>query len=384
MINFNIRFLSITLLSLTAALLLTACPDNSPPECGDHQIEVNGTCECEEGYHWNEDQTRCLMDTTSHNFSWTIDTLGNYNSYLYDVDFIDENNVWVAGIFETDSGEYNVAHWNGNKWKFILIDRVIGFDGISIISENDIWFTDGCYIYHYNGEQFNRVWECDWQTYGTGQVKRIIYTQQGNIYTIGNNGSVCKYTGSDFERMRTNTAVDLTDIACDENDNIFVAGWSESGEESGNSVFMEMTDGQWNIVREEDHFFPNNSNEWGLISSVWVNNDTCYVMTYGGLQRFSIETNTTSRWFSPSEMKASERHVVRFMGPATNNILFSDSWGYFIHYNGENWKRISDIYDMGNHGDIIINSMKYKDNFVVACGIHLPSRKAIVIFGKHI
>ncbi len=32
-------------------------------------------------------------DTTSHNFSWTIDTIGTRNSYLKDVAIIDENDI---------------------------------------------------------------------------------------------------------------------------------------------------------------------------------------------------------------------------------------------------------------------------------------------------
>ena len=96
--------------------LITACPD--PPEttyCGNHQIEVNGNCVCAEGYYWNEDQTKCLMDTTSHNFIWEIDTLGIGGSYLNDVAIIDENNIWVVGNIETDTATYNAAHWDGNE-----------------------------------------------------------------------------------------------------------------------------------------------------------------------------------------------------------------------------------------------------------------------------
>ncbi len=33
------------------------------------------------------------MDTTSHNFVWEFDTLGDYGSYLNDVAIIDENNI---------------------------------------------------------------------------------------------------------------------------------------------------------------------------------------------------------------------------------------------------------------------------------------------------
>ena len=56
------------------------------------------------------------MDTTSHNFTWDIDTLG-ISGTLRDVQIIDENNIWVVGEIETDTATYNAAHWNGNDWE---------------------------------------------------------------------------------------------------------------------------------------------------------------------------------------------------------------------------------------------------------------------------
>ena len=41
------------------------------------------------------------LDTTSHNFHWEIDTLGDYGSCLYDVFAFTENEVWAVG--EIDS-----------------------------------------------------------------------------------------------------------------------------------------------------------------------------------------------------------------------------------------------------------------------------------------
>ena len=41
--------------------------------------------------------TATTMDTTSHDFTWTIDTLGIYGSSLRDVAIIDENNICVGG-----------------------------------------------------------------------------------------------------------------------------------------------------------------------------------------------------------------------------------------------------------------------------------------------
>ena len=80
------------------------------------------------------------MDTTSHNFIWTIDTLGNYSSYLKDVAIVDENNIWVVGNIETDNGEYNAAHWDGVEWELMgIYSNTLDLYSIFYFSENDIW-----------------------------------------------------------------------------------------------------------------------------------------------------------------------------------------------------------------------------------------------------
>jgi len=112
-------------------LFLTACPDTPepPPECGPNQVlNASGDdCDCAPGYHWNEDQTKCLMDTTSHNFVFYEDqVVGDpLTSGFFDVSIINGNNIWAVGYIETDEydtstgfdySKYNAAHWDGNEW----------------------------------------------------------------------------------------------------------------------------------------------------------------------------------------------------------------------------------------------------------------------------
>jgi len=206
MINLNIRFLSITLLILTTILLLTACPDNPPTHhrdstihlsvvnVGTFSVRLNVSVEDSSDVwtfrlnrddstvavvssvgadttvrdggllpghtyryraYWldggiatdsSEEVFATTMDTTSHNFTWEIDTLGNYGSYLNDVAIVAENNIWVVGYITTDTATYNAAHWNGSEWELILIDRIVDCDGVYAFNNNEIWFSDGCFI----------------------------------------------------------------------------------------------------------------------------------------------------------------------------------------------------------------------------------------------
>ncbi|NQT61945.1 MAG: hypothetical protein HQ556_03205 [Candidatus Marinimicrobia bacterium] len=191
-------------------ILLVACP--KPPEetiCGQgmqlssdtcacvpnsHPVEDGESCECDTSYHWNVDGTECILDTTSHIFTLEFDTLGIYGSYLNDVSILAENDIWVVGYIATDSSIYNVAHWDGVGWEMMQILRPVDFEGVFALSQNDIWFVDGCKIFHYNGQQFTEMWMCDWAQYGINQVTTIWGNSSSNIYFVGNHGSVvhCK------------------------------------------------------------------------------------------------------------------------------------------------------------------------------------------------
>jgi len=374
-----------------------ACPEDEPQQancdpgylpCED---DITKCCEvvCDENYHTcGEDSTECCLDTTSHSFMWTIDTLGSWGSYLNDVTIIDENDIWVVGkIIMPDSSSgtgyktFNTAHWNGVSWEIIQIDRPVTFDGVFAESTNDIWFIDGCFIYHYNGSDFEKIWECDWQTYGPRQVNKIVQTQSGDIYTIGNNGFIYRYNGTNFVQMTNSTSIDLKDIGYDDN-NLFVSGYSNSGDFAGESVLLQLVDNQWETIIETDHFFPNGPDDIGLISAVWVNSDTCYIMSYSGIKKYSVIDQNISHWVSLNQMYASDRHILKFMGPNRNDLIFADGWGYFIYFNGSTWEKIDEIYDMFDHGYVDFNRMQCKDNIIVAIGELRNTQKALIIFGN--
>ncbi|MBC8175454.1 MAG: hypothetical protein H8E82_07355, partial [Candidatus Marinimicrobia bacterium] len=218
----------VTFLMLNFAFLVfTACPEPLEDiDCGPHQIEVNGECECKEGYHWNENHTECIMDTTSHHFVWEIDTLGEYGSYLKDVAIIDENNVWVVGNIDTDSGYYGAAVWNGEVWNVRKLEGTgisvssITPRGIWYFSENDIWFASGS-IYHWDGVETSLEWLRDINTDET--VEKIWYSSQSNIFFVGNEGTIVHYDGVNFDRMESGIDINLLDVY-GSNEKVFATG----------------------------------------------------------------------------------------------------------------------------------------------------------------
>ena len=97
---------------------------------------------------------------------------------ISDVTIIDNNNIWVVGDILTDSGSFEIAHWIDNNWVFHDLLTSGKIDGVFSFSENDVWFASGCRIYHWDGIEYQYLYECDWQSGGINLVSNI----WGNIY----------------------------------------------------------------------------------------------------------------------------------------------------------------------------------------------------------
>ncbi len=380
----NKRLVPLFLLPLTF-FLIQACP--KPPEtstCGDHQIDVNGDCECEEGYHWNEDQTKCLMDTTSHNFVWEVDTLGGPGSYLRDVTIIDENNLWVVGNIETDSGEYNAAHWDGVEWELLEIySNTLDLYSILYFSENDIWVTDHCFPIHWDGN--------NWSLYhlnnmGMSEVcvgNEIWGNSSIDIYFVGDNGSIVHYDGSTFIDVGIMTDIDLHDIyGIDEI--IYSVGYNVDN--NGHSIALENETGIWEKIYYSESLFPSDSGLGilGRMYSTFSFMDTTYIIGKSGINKLSISDKTET--IVPSNLAFVDGRVpVIIRGNNYNDILWVDIWGEIIHFNGKSWQLFQEVFNNYPNGQMRIRSMEYKNGICIGVGsLFTPQEKALIITGKQV
>jgi hypothetical protein len=153
-------------------------------------------------------------DTTSHSFSWVIDTLG-YDGNLNDVAIIDENNIWAVGYIRDGDSTYNAARWDGSEWEFYRIAPE-GFFGtmtsIYAFSEDDIWFGKYGLPIHYNGTEFIKYSPSNGGHPGQPSIDAIWGTSSSDVYFVGGNGSIVYYDGTAFTRMESGTELPLLDI----------------------------------------------------------------------------------------------------------------------------------------------------------------------------
>jgi len=311
------------------------------------------------------------LPTTSHDFIWEIDTLGHYGSYLKDAWIVNEDNIWVVGNIETDSGEYNAGHWNGEEWKLIQVWGNIPLYSIWYFNENNIWVTTFGLPIHWDGNQWT-LYHIQNMGLAASAGFGIWASSPDDIYFVGLEGSIVHYNGSSFMKIESGTDIELKNIHGNENgDYIFVAGW----EDSGRSVALQLHEATITTLYSAEHFGPNNN--YGKVQAVTVINDVAYFSTRAGLWRYKYLTGE-------SNLLISNPDVFSYMSIETsgandiNDIMFMGLWFTTFHYNGDTWYEDRTVLDIYGEWNIYAHGGDFKDDLVVLVGYCYGGRNAII------
>ncbi len=359
---------STTLILIPILLLIhLACPDppENKPQLADCPV---GQSPCA------DDSTVCCWDTTSHNFVWEVDTLGGPGSYLRDVTIIDENNIWVVGNIETDSGEYNAAHWDGNEWEMMgIYSNTLDLYSIQYFADNDIWVTSFGLPIHWDGNEWT-LFHIQNMGLNVSAGFDSWGTSSSNMYFVGYEGGIVHYDGDSFQQIESGTEVDLLDIWGVSETEIWV-----SGKETGGSVVLYYNGSTWNTFYEWDtnldEYTTPTDNILLTISSSWasLSNDSLVVVGGWGVFHVSKETKSTRwaferRWdFDDSLMG----YPLKVRGNAWNNIFVCGTRNTILHYNGNSWQHFSEFYD---EWGVWLKSICLYDDIVIIVGGNLVVR----------
>jgi hypothetical protein len=173
--------------------------------------------------------TITTLDTTSHEFTWEVYTLGDESSVLYDVAIINDTLVYVVGELNVrdSSGNlinppYNLARWNGQYWEMLrlLWDCRLNYPdcgpsyflfspirSIFAFGPNDIWVTAGT-PQHFNGTRWTEYAGIE----GVGGASKIWGTSSNDMYFVGHAGFIVHKSGENWHRLESGTEVDIIDI----------------------------------------------------------------------------------------------------------------------------------------------------------------------------
>jgi hypothetical protein len=307
-------------------------------------------------------------DTTSHNFVWEIDTLGGYGSYLNDVHIVNEDDIWVVGNIETDSMEYNAAHWDGSEWEYIkILNGISSVSTINYFTEDNIWCSIGSFPVHWNGDEWI-LYHLQDMGLDAHIINAIWASSPDNIYFVGNYGSIVHYNGVDFIEIESGTDLDLSYIHGSANgEYIFITGYNMLGD----SIILRIYNDE--VLTFYENIYES-QNTYYSVKAVVVQNDTVYFSTGRGLWRYNYLTQesilTNGDGLIHPNFPIFGDYYIQFTNIfifGMNNIFFPGFAYTYNHFNGLTFKYGLELSNLLNPGAPAFGS-DYEDELIIMVG----------------
>jgi hypothetical protein len=323
-------------------------------------------------------------DTTSHNFSWRVDTLGDGNaSVLNDVAIINDTLAYAVGEIylkdstgQYDANGYNLVKWDGKKWNlkripFIGTCSAVTYPPLRAVwafSENNILVTNGGSIVTYDG--VNATMDCRMNSLLAGAINKLFATNISDVYAVGNGGSIVWYNGSGWQKLSSGTTVNIQDIWGASFDvrgihlqTILAVASNRSAVPQGRNVLS--------IQGTRVALIDDNGLAMDL-SAVWFIPGWKYFLTGSGVYISPDGTN----WRRDTSQPSFYANAIR--GQAANDIMIAGSYGVISHYNGSRWTHYLGGQLQQFFGEY--KAVAIKGNLVIAVG--WKEDKAIVLTGR--
>jgi len=325
-----------------------------------------------------------LPDTTSHDFTWQIDVLGDGNaSRLRDVCIIDENDVWAVGeIYVKDStgafsDTYNVIHWNGSEWDLIRIrfpicgtNDTAPFPARAVLAfdPSHIWFTSAGTIYYLNGTSISKM--CIPSDLLPGSINKLWGDSQNNVYVVGNKGTIVHYNGTSWQKIESGTDLDIQDI------------WGGTDPITGEDIILAVA-GNIYTTYDKEILKINGTTvaklttegiDWPL-DAVWFDPGQIYYVVGAGIYSKKSLDNTVS-WNGPG-LTATSYSSYAIRGNYINDVFVTGAFGDVLHFNGNSWRSYRE------HTALLAGSYRavaVKGDLMFAVGSEYD--KAVILRGK--
>ena len=340
-------------------------------------------------------------DTTSHNFTWQVDTIGFYQSIVRDVAIINENNIWAVGRFHkkhstqdsTENDRYGLAKWNGIKWQLQKMHFVyngepdlsssVEPDAIWIISENEVWMA--------TGRTPIRIKNGSWKNFNLGSIttdrdviNKIWAKDANNVYFVGNNGTIIYYNGSTFTKLNYIANIDFLDVWGDESGVSKTVSFVKSDKEQSRIVKLQNGKAETELLGQT---FPTENDDLPgqYISIWWKNNSENYWVASDNGVFFRNSKGEYKKILNNNNYNPRIATVV-LRGEAGNDLFMAGIFGQLIHWNGNTLHLYTDLYS-GLPSQY--STLSVKGNVVCAGGYAIGNTladqtKAIVAIGKRL
>ncbi|MFH1250688.1 MAG: glucosyl transferase [bacterium] len=343
-------------------------------------IAVLFAMSCKECPTEPENHNNDLADTTSHNFTWEIDTLCDYSGCLNDVWVVDENNIWVVGeiiMHDPDSSwngtgfeTFNAAHWNGEEWEYIhirgnLMNDVGPLYSIWYFDDSNIWVSTGFPV-HWDGVKWT-LYHIQNMGINASVEYGIWASSPSNIYFVGYRGSIVHYDGSSFKKIESGTTLDVRDI------------WGAKNKRSGKWEILAIASNDLDkcLLRIQNKTVTKLSDDSlsNILDGIWfVPNYQYYVVGAGIHFKSKLDDSSWSRYPS-GEVTSYQSHDIT--GSGINDIFVVGSFCEVVHFNGSTWHNYRNEIPFAGGA---LGGVSVIGNLIAIAG-HI-GREAVVIIGR--
>lgn len=323
-------------------------------------------------------------DTTSHEFVWQVDTLGDGNSsVLEDVVIIDGNNIWAVGeIYLKDStGQFDLTpypavQWDGNNWMPRRVyyqsgptQNIIGWiRGISCLGSSDYWLAAGS-VFRWDGT--SPVAQMSLSRLSLSEpnatIEELWGTSITDLYGVGNVGTIVHFDGNGWQQLTSGTTVDFLDI--------WGATVNQQTEILAVASFRDAVPQGKALVRIDGNSV-SPINDEGLsfdLSGVWFIPGWIYFVAGSG---FYVNSNLGQPWIRDTTQPQIYTSAIR--GTGRNDIIVAGAYGFMAHFNGWTWKYYLDEELQSFYGNY--QAVAFKGN--VVCAVGWIGDRAIVLIGR--
>ncbi|MBI5214358.1 MAG: hypothetical protein HY960_01255 [Ignavibacteriae bacterium] len=324
------------------------------------------------------------IDTTSHDFTWTFDTLGDGNaSILHDVCIVNDTLAYAVGdieILDTSNNfvQHNLVVWNGKTWevKRMYLPRY-GFDcslvthrasplySVFQFPSGRIIFSDGSSTMVLLGDTTNTNYPCMPAGTGSGTILKIWGVSENDFYCIGRRGTLIRYLNGVWKKLESGTGYNVEDI------------WGAENPRTKETEILAITTSNPLLLKIEGETSTLLSGE-GLRfsqSGIWFVPGKKYFIAGDGL--FAKNSPySTEQWREVVGTTNFNYYREAIRGNGLNDFVVVCHYGDIFHFNGFTWKSYRQITYMNG----VYYRVAMKGNIVIAVG--RVNNTAIIATGK--
>lgn len=302
-------------------------------------------------------------DTTSHNFTWKMEQLGDFSGVLYDAAIINDTLAYAVGeVYKKDSAggwdpqAYNAVKWNGKDFipfRIELDEKVVSikyppFRAICAFSADKIIISTGGVAALFDGEKATTDFRIN--PLLNGVINRICGKSPNDFYVVGELGTIVHFYNGNWQKIESGTKLDLFDIYSLDGKDFWIAGGSFENNtgillKGSGSVFNIQAEGRF--MPKEQIFKPYFA---GIAKTIWISSsNTIY---FGGhlLQKMNSGQMSLVKSLPGNDigLNGDSRYqgfISQMRGNNDNDLLMIGERNTIRHFNGITWQQIGLPFD---------------------------------------